>query len=67
MIKTKDGHAIEKGDFIKNKNGNLAEVCDVDFDFVLTREIVFDDGIDDYRMEPITYVSRQELRHCTFK
>ena len=63
---TKDGHVINKGDFIRNKNGNLEEVFYVDFDFVETREIVFDNDIDDWRMlKPLKYVSRQELMHCT--
>ena len=67
MIKTKDGHAISKGDTIRTKNNNnlFEEVYDVDFDFVLTRGVFFDNDIDDWRMGPLTYVSRQELMHYT--
>ena len=65
---TKDGHAIRKGDTIRTKNNNnlFEEVYDVDFDFVLTRGVFFDNDIDDWRMGPLTYVSRQELMHYTW-
>lgn len=65
---TKDGHAIRKGDFIRTTNNNniFEEVCDVDFDFVLTRGTFYDKDIDDWRTGPLTYVSRQELMHYTW-
>ena len=64
---TKDGHAIEKGDWLTNRNGGIEEVYKVDEEGAWTQEVIFeDDESDNYHLEPQTYITRQELRHYEY-
>ena len=67
MIKTKDGHAISKGDWLTNRNGGIEEVYKVGEEGAWTQEVIFeDDESDNYHLEPLTYITRQELRHYEY-